>query len=469
MAEPSRAMTEPRRDPASYTDPNGYVFWHDGQVKRRIYAEKAGFVRGLLANPAVAALMKDGKLVPTAVLEDDADGLVLGHQTIWPRSYPAEWPPAMLREAARLVLEVASRAAEADLLLADGHPWNVLFDGPRPMFIDVGSLVPAEGPLLWPAQAQFDRLARYPLHLWAAGLGDLARGRLQDLAQGVGPGLLLRTLPTAYRLTRPKLTFGLLAHRAAEHATAGPQGRVAAPAKAVDPGLLKRIRPGYFAGLRRELEAMRFGGESGWVDYYASCPSMQADEEATKQALIEGLLAELAPATVLDLGANTGRYAKLAARQGARVVALDQDAASMDRLWREVAEAQLAVLPLVMDLASPTPATGWCAEQRPDALTRFRADLALMLALIHHLVFTGNASLEQVARLAGRAAAKHAVVEWVGPEDAMSLHLRRTATKDFGFYTLENLVGALSAEGFDVRALDPHAPHRRLLVATRRA
>lgn len=462
-------MPETGRDPASYTDPNGYVFWRDGQVRRRIYPEKAAFVRALLAEPAFAALMKEGKLAATAIVEDGDDGLVLGHQTIWPRTYPVEWPPGMLREAAKLILEVARRAAEADHLLADGHPWNVLFDGPRPVFIDVGSLTKAEGALLWPAQAQFDRLARYPLHLWAAGLGEVARGRLGDLAQGVGPSLLLRLLPTGYRLARPKLTFALLAHRAAEAATAGPQGRAVAQPRAVDPDLLKRIRPGYFRGLERELDGLRFAGDSGWVDYYASCPSMQADEEAAKQRLMAGLYAELAPATVIDLGANTGRYAKLAAQAGARVVALDQDAASMDRLWREVRAENLAVLPLVMDLGAPTPASGWCAEQRPDALTRLTSDLAIMLALIHHLVFTGNASLQQVARLAGRAGRKHAIVEWVGPEDAMSLHLRRTATKDFGFYTLDCLTAALGAEGFDVRALEPHAPHRRLLVCTRRA
>lgn len=460
-------MTETRRDPASYTDPNGYVFWRDGCVMRRIYPEKADFMRALLAEPAIAALREEGKLVGTAIAEDGPAGLVLAHQTIWPRSYPIEWPPAMLREAARLILEVARRAAAADRMLADGHPWNVLFDGPRPVFIDVGSLVPAEGALLWPAQAQYDRLARYPLHLWAAGLGELARGRLADLALGVSPGLLLKTLPTGYRLARPRLTLALLAHRAAEAATAGPKGR-AQSGRPVDAGLLKRIRPGYFAGLARELDGLRFEGDSGWVDYYASCPSMQAGEEAAKQALMEGLFAELRPATVLDLGANTGRYAKLAARAGARVVACDQDAASMDRLWREVSAERLAVLPLVLDLAAPTPASGWCAEQRPDALTRLRSDLALMLALIHHLVFTGNASLQQVARLASRAASRHAIVEWVGPDDPMSLHLRRTATKDFGFYTLEGLLAALGEEGFDVRALEPHAPHRRLLVATRR-
>ena len=47
----------------------------------------------------------------------------------------------------------------------------------------------------------------------------------------------------------------------------------------------------------------------------------------------------------------------------------------------------------------------------------------------------------------------------------MSVFLRRTATKDFGFYTLERFEAALAAEGFHVKRLEPHAPARQLLLA----
>jgi ribosomal protein L11 methylase PrmA len=180
------------------------------------------------------------------------------------------------------------------------------------------------------------------------------------------------------------------------------------------------------------------------------------------------LLDELAPKTVLDLGANTGQYAMMAARKGARVVALDQDEPSVAALYRASRAENLDVLPLVMDLGNPSPANGWCAAQRPDALTRFQADAALMLALIHHLVYTANASLAQVAQLAARATRRHLVLEWVAPEDPMSVHLRRTATKDFSFYTRENLIAALEAEGFTVEAREAHSATRQLLVGTKR-
>ena len=79
------------RDPASYTDPNGYVYWQDGQVFRRIYPERAPFIEGLLNTPAVQRLVEAGQLIGSTVTPSEEPGLLLAHETIWPRSYPHEW------------------------------------------------------------------------------------------------------------------------------------------------------------------------------------------------------------------------------------------------------------------------------------------------------------------------------------------------------------------------------------------
>lgn len=457
------------RDPASYTDPNGYVFWQDGQVFRRIYPEKAPFIAGLLENPAVRQLIADGKLIPSTVTPSDEPGLLLAHETIWPRSYPHEWCSPMLRDAGALIVDVASGLAEGGLALADGHPWNVLFHRGKPVFIDVGSIVEAHPALPWPALAQFNRFVRYPLHLYGAGLPELARARLQDLALGVSADLAMRALPASYKWRHPLVTAKLRLNVAAEAmADRAVAGSGTAKAREVAPEMLRQIRRGFFASLKREVTAIAPAARGAWVSYYANCPSMAEADAAAKSALMSQVLDDLAPATVLDLGANTGQYAMMAARKGARVVALDQDEPSVAALYRTSRAENLDVLPLVMDLGNPSPANGWCAGQRPDALTRFQADAALMLALIHHLVYTANASLAQVAQLAARATKRHVVLEWVAPEDPMSVHLRRTATKDFSFYTRENLIAALEAEGFTVEAREPHSATRQLLVGTRR-
>ena len=464
-------MPQILRDPASYTDPNGFVYWQDGQVYRRIYAERADFFRTLLGAPVTASLQTSGKLVPTQVVPDPEDGLLLAHDTVWPRSYPQEWCAPMLKDAGRLILDVAAELAEAGYGLADGHPWNVLFHRGRPVFIDLGSIVEAHPALPWPALAQFQRFVLYPLHLHGGGMGELARARLQDLALGVSADLAVRALPAGYKLTRPGVAFKLKLNQAAERITTGAPGRAGAPAapRTVDAQVLRQVRKPFFGGLRRELDAVPVGGSGGgWVSYYASCPSMGEADAAAKQQLMERLLSDLSPRTVLDLGSNTGQYAMMAARAGARVVAVDQDEASVAALYAKVRQGGLDVLPLVMDLGNPTPANGWCASQRPAALDRLRSDAAFMLALIHHLVFTGNVNFQQVAELAAKAAERVALIEWVSAEDPMSVYLRRTATKDFSFYTLENLVAALEAAGFAVEAQEPHSQTRRMLVCRKR-
>ncbi|HEY9723383.1 MAG TPA: hypothetical protein V6D47_15335 [Oscillatoriaceae cyanobacterium] len=457
-----------RRDPASYTDPNGFVFWQEDQVYRRIYRESAAYFRELLRSPAIAALQEAGHLVPTT-FENDGDELLLRHETIWPLSYPHEWCAPMLRDAALLTLEVASTLAASGQILADGHPWNVLFRAGRPVFIDWGSITPPSDTLIWPAAAQFQRFQLYPLHLYAAGQPELARARLADLALGVSADLALRALPLGYKLAHPIATAKLKANQAAERMAARWEPRQATASRPVNADTLQTSRRFYFAGLEREVAAMPLErAASRWADYYAACPSMDAEAAAKKQHLVAGLFEELKPASIVDLGTNTGQYALMAARAGARVVAVDQDPASIAALYAQVRAEKLDVLPLVMDLGNPSGANGWCAEQRPDAPSRLRADLSLMLALIHHLVFTGNVNFQQIARMASLFSRRHTLIEWVAPEDPMALHLRRTATKDFGFYRLEGLCDALTQEGFEIRLLEPHAETRRLLLATRR-
>ena len=57
------------------------------------------------------------------------------------------------------------------------------------------------------------------------------------------------------------------------------------------------------------------------------------------------------------MGCNTGYFSLLAARNGARVVAIDSDSAVVGATWRQALKEDLDILPLVVNLASPTPAS----------------------------------------------------------------------------------------------------------------
>jgi ribosomal protein L11 methylase PrmA len=149
---------------------------------------------------------------------------------------------------------------------------------------------------------------------------------------------------------------------------------------------------------------------------------------------------------VVDLGANTGEYSAIAARAGASVVAADMDHGAVERCYRRLrAEKQNRILPLVVDLANPTPSFGWMNQERASFLDRCagKADLVLALALVHHLAIGNNLPLPQVVRLLARCAPR-AVVEFVDKPDAQVRRLLASREDIFDDYSPSGFDAALA-------------------------
>ena len=103
------------------------------------------------------------------------------------------------------------------------------------------------------------------------------------------------------------------------------------------------------------------------------------------------------PRLVLDLGANDGRYSRLAAGHADYVVAVEQDPTVVDELYRQLrSEGQRRILPLVLDLADPSPGGGWRGVERAGFAERASADVVLALAVVHHLAIGRNVPLPEV-------------------------------------------------------------------------
>ena len=109
----------------------------------------------------------------------------------------------------------------------------------------------------------------------------------------------------------------------------------------------------------------------------------------------------------------------MAADRADYVLALDADHLVVDRLYDSLkAEDRGSILPLVADVADPSPGLGWRGLERRPLADRGAPDLILCLALAHHVVIGRNVPLADfVAWLAGFGA--EVVVEIVDREDPM--------------------------------------------------
>jgi SAM-dependent methyltransferase len=180
--------------------------------------------------------------------------------------------------------------------------------------------------------------------------------------------------------------------------------------------------------LDRTLDSLQPAAQkkSVWSDYMAT-HSYDDPAFAAKEKFVNEALREFQPARVLDAGANTGHFSALAARAGAAVVAIDLDAACAGAIWRRAREQKLNILPLVLNLANPSPALGWQNGECPSFLNRAAGafDGVLMLALIHHLLVTERIPLAEIFRLASQVTNLLLVVEFVAPQDDMFRRLTR--------------------------------------------
>ena len=179
-----------------------------------------------------------------------------------------------------------------------------------------------------------------------------------------------------------------------------------------------------------------------------------------------GWIGQMSPASVWDLGANVGRFSRMASTRGIHTLAFDLDAAAVDANYRAARrEDDEHLLPLVMDLTNPSPGLGWDHRERLSLADRGPADLALALALIHHLAIGNNLPLPMVAATFARLA-RSAVVEFVPKDDEKVRTLLATREDVFAGYTVEGFEEAMR-EVFAIEAREPLPSSGRVLYLLR--
>jgi predicted nicotinamide N-methyase len=430
---------------SSFRDPSGHCFVLPNSVYRFLDLDSAAICSEFLQTDCAKTFFANGQLISTrrlteseTVLLKGNDGLealfashagraILEHERVPFVSYPYEWPPEMLWKAARLTLELAQSALLEGFGLKDATPYNVLYRGPNPVFVDVPSFErrdPADP--VWIAQGQFVRTFLLPLlanQRWGLALADV----FMTHRDGLEPedvyrwcGVLERFQPIIFSLV--SMPTWLKGKASAEGTRLYETRRTADPEKArfILSSLLRRAV--------RSLESLEPQSESNspWSSYMTTHSYTEA-AFAEKEKFVDEALREARPKRVLDVGANTGHFSMRAAKAGAEVVSIDIDPACVGRIWNAASKERLNVLPLVVNIARPTPALGWRNSECASFLDRSRGqfDCVLMLAVVHHLLVTERIPLAEILLLASELTTSWLVIEYVGPQDEMFCQLTR--------------------------------------------
>lgn len=431
-------MTDIVPQSASFRDPDGHIFSEDGVFYRQVNPRYQATYDRLVQSGLFAKLWAERMLLEHEEVEPRPESgayRVLRPRQLATITYPYEWCFSQLKDAALLTLRIQRLAIATGFSLKDASAYNIQLHEGRPVFIDTLSFEPLVEGKPWAAYRQFCQHFLAPLALMAKRDARLALFS-RDFIDGVPLDLASRLLPA-----RSLLNLGLLLHI---HLHARAQRRfVNREEKVVARPISKRGLLGILASLEstvRGLEWKPSGTE--WSNYY-DITNYAAEARDDKIQAVDAFIGESGSKTVWDMGANDGTYSRLAVARGMQTVAWDIDPVAVERNYRRMrAEKTKVLVPAVVDLTNPSPAIGWNLEERMSLLNRPRPDLALALALIHHLAIGNNLPLSWCADFFARVAGQ-LIIEWVPKTDSKVQELLQNRPDVFDGYSEEGFESAM--------------------------
>jgi hypothetical protein len=484
-------------------DDQGEAFIQDGRVFRGIYPGSGKQVSYVLDRCTRGDVFSRGVIATHRAAVDPRPELgyelVLEHERVPFVSFPHEWPASMLRDAALFHTRLFLDLVDSGLTLKDWHPYNILFDGTEPKFVDFTSLVlqadlleteylkggaaPASFMMRWDdyarAMYRMFRLTFEPYFAMPLAMMDMRKHRR---ARG-------RLLETALNSTDEWITRGEAFHGHQLARLAYELFDLRLRIALAEKGVTKRR---FFAAVLRWIEdldvALTASRYSSYYEEKGEAFELEPSPTWTdKQKAVHSALSRFTPRTVLDLGSNTGWFSILAARMGSTVVAVDVDEASLERLYHEAKRDRLSILPLVVDLTNP-PADlpprafddepslsriGGNGALYPAPDKRLACEMVMALAIVHHLALGQGLSFERIGSVFDRLATRYLCAEFVALDDPMVssepdfFPAYYRARESFGWYTLDNFVSEMQRRFTTVEIHRSHPENRVMVVCSR--
>jgi hypothetical protein len=428
--------------PHSFADADGRLFGWRGHLYRGIRRAQSPFFLRLFQDGTIASLIEKGLLIDSQLTPLAATGfdMVVWHKTIPFLSYPQEWCAAMLKDAALLLLDLQIELVGKGLTLKDAHPWNVVFAGCKPVFVDLTSITPLPGDGQWQAYEEFCQYCYYPLILMTLGQERIARSLLPEY----GGVQRAEVLALARNWRGSRFLLSRLIRRALR------------PARL----FLRKKRSDADAGLavlyqlRRDIEELRLPIAPGQA-------SANPDQRVKQQEVLGKALSALRPASVVDVNALQGWGTRLAAETASLVISLGTDATAVSQLYSESRKADLPILPLILDFMKPTPSVGYSDHYLIAATERLKCEMVLALSLVRRAVYDYYLPFPMIVEGLALFSTRWVIVEFSPFREPFS---GKEDAGIFPWYTLGNFKEALQNRFSKLEVLSSDADGSVLLL-----
>ncbi|HMK05002.1 MAG TPA: hypothetical protein VK489_12450, partial [Ferruginibacter sp.] len=322
-----------------------------------------------------------------------------------------------------------------EMILKDATPFNIQFHNGKPVFIDTLSFQHYEAGKPWVAYRQFCECFLAPLLLMHYCHPDTNR-LFTVYPNGIPLDVLTGVLPN-----RSKWNLNTFLHIHLQVKITGKKRQPANNDNKLSKQKLEILVKG-LAGFVQGLSVKKI--KTAWDDYYTDTV-LQDNYLQAKTKLVHSFLTAVEFASVIDLGANDGRFSLLLSNKK-KLIATDADPNCINSLYLKIKKEKIGnILPLVVNLMTPSPAIGWNNAERDPLAKRLKADLVLALALVHHLAIANNVPLQYIADWL-QPMAGHLIIEFIPKADEKVKLLLQNRKDIFEEYTLEHFKAAFAGK-----------------------
>lgn len=406
----------------SLTDNTGKVFYWNNRVFRAISPNAISAINELFDSGLIAELYREN-LIPNTVQSDlhfEELDFVLEHERVPYQTYPFEWSFEMLRSAGLLVLKVSEIASKHGYMLNDCHPYNILFVGGNPLYVDIGSFFRPETTedvsFSFPIT---EFMTRYigPLTMWSQGNEFLARQSHAHIAYcGMSVDSYRNYKRIFFRRARCKHNNIL---RKCENFTQRVISKLIRyiPRKSIFDQLFVHMS-GFFLVNKIDVLKMKllsfdnYYESTQWSNYHEQYLSENELNCTPRFEKLLELVRRLDVSSVVDLAANQGVFSFLLAErtQVKRIACIDRDTKAVDELFLKLQKANYKTIiqPVLCDLITNPTLTA-----EPPVYVRVKGDLAIALAITHHLLLGQNIGLADVLRRISSYTNRYVIVEFM--------------------------------------------------------
>jgi len=420
--------------PSSYRDPSGFMFEKNGSLYRQVNKIFKDDFDHFVSSGCYDHLVKKGLLIPHEEVNENLSEADHWYKTLKPQmvpfiSYPYEWSFDMLKDAALLTLQLVEECVPFGVMLKDASPYNVQWLDGRLVFIDSLSFEKYDSSKPWIAYRQFCESFLSPLSLMR-----FSKQPLQSMMLAWPDGIPI-TVTKSLLPWRSRFFFYTFLHihlherfTAASKSTHDPKTQFTE----------KKLR-NIISSLKSMIHSSEWKGkQSVWENYYSEA-SRRNDYLHQKKNIISLWLAELQGiGSAVDLGANDGEFSFLLSQKNIQTISCDFDHTAINNLYKKIISEKVKnILPLVIDLSHPSPAIGLNNKERSSFIERTKVDLALALALIHHLAIGKNIPFDKIAELFANMTV-NLIAEFVHKQDEKVQFMLKQKKDIYANYSEEN-------------------------------